>query len=208
MGHVRIGIRSRNFNPWSAFMQLTRLLVPTFVQTLKNLSTWLDKAAQQQEKDANPDALMTLRLAPDMYPLAAQVRFVCFQAQEPAYRLRGENVPQSLLGVRQEGWKSNEEPGSFADAQARIAGAIAFLSSLAPDALDTGTDAQIALDLPNGIVFDMTGEQYARDWSLPQFYFHAVTAYAILRHHGVPLGKPDYVAHIFAYIRPGTLPQG
>src|ERR1700742_4813259 len=121
-------------------MQLTRLLVPTFLQTLKNLSTWLDKAAaHQQEKDANPDALVTLRLAPDMYPLAAQVRFVCFQAQEPAYRLRGEAVPPTLRSVREEGWKSNEQSGSFADAQARIAEAIAFLSGLAPDALDAGT---------------------------------------------------------------------
>ncbi|BBU32944.1 hypothetical protein BTHE68_66780 (plasmid) [Burkholderia sp. THE68] len=190
-------------------MQLTRLLVPTFVQTLKSLSTWLDKAAaHQKEQGVQPDALMTLRLAPDMYPLAAQVRFVCFQAQEPVYRLRGEDVPQTLRNVREEGWKSNEQPGSFDDARARIAEAIAFLSGLAPDALDAGSELKIALDLPNGIIFDMTGEQYARDWALPQFYFHAVTAYAILRNHGVPLGKPDYISHMFAYIRPGTLPQG
>jgi uncharacterized protein len=189
-------------------MQLTRLLVPTFVQTLTSLSTWLDKAAaHQKEKGANPDALMTLRLAPDMFPLAAQVRFVCFQAQEPVYSLRAEDVPQMLRNVREEGLNAGEESGAFAAAQSRIAEAIALLSGLAPDALDAGTGSQIALELPNGIVFDMTGEQYARDWSLPQFYFHAVTAYAILRNHGVPLGKPDYVSHMFAYIRPGTLPH-
>ena len=186
-------------------MQLTRLLVPTFVQTLQNLSTWLDKAAAQNEAD--PDALMTLRLAPDMFPLAAQVRFACFQAQEPVYRLRGMDVPKALLAVRAEGGKSNEQPGSFADAKTRLAEAIAFLSALEADALDAGADASIALDLPNGIVFDLTGEQYARDWSLPQFYFHTVTAYGILRNHGVPLGKPDYVSHMFAYLRPGTMPQ-
>ncbi|BAN27141.1 DUF1993 domain-containing protein [Caballeronia insecticola] len=190
-------------------MQLTRLLVPAFMQTLKSVSTWLDKAAtREQEQGADADALLCLRLAPDMFPLAAQVRFVCFQAQEPLYRLRGEAVPQALLDVRQEGWKSNEAPGTFAQAQARIADAIVLLQGLAPDALDAGAELQIALELPNGIVFDMTGEQYARDWALPQFYFHAVTAYAILRHHGVPLGKPEYVSHMFAYIRPGTLPQG
>ncbi|SAK62012.1 PF09351 domain protein [Caballeronia glebae] len=190
-------------------MQLTPLLVPTFVQTLKSLSAWLDKAAAYQNgKGANADALMTLRLAPDMFALAAQVRFVCFQAQEPVYRLRAEELPQTLRRVREEGAHSNEAPGSFADAQACIGAAIALLSGLAPDALDAGSGAPIALDLPNGIVFDMTGEQYARDWCLPQFYFHAVTAYAILRNHGVPLGKPDYVSHMFAYIRPGTLPQG
>jgi uncharacterized protein len=193
-------------------MQLTRLLVPTFVQTLKSLSAWLDKAAGP-DKDggaqaaAGLDMLMTLRLAPDMFPLAAQVRFACFQAQEPVYRLRGEEVPQALRHVRDEGVKSNEAPGSFADAQARIREAVSFLSLLEPDALDTAAMSPVALDLPNGVIFDMTGEEYARDWSLPQFYFHIVTAYSILRTHGVALGKPDYVAHMFPYIRPGTLPQ-
>ncbi|SAK43667.1 PF09351 domain protein [Caballeronia hypogeia] len=190
-------------------MQLTRLLVPTFLQTLKSLSAWLDKAAAlEKEQGADADALMTLRLAPDMFPLAAQVRFACFQALEPVYRLRGEALPQSLLGIRTEGAKSNEAPGTFADAQARIAEASAFLSALTPDALDACSASPIALDLPNGIVFDLTGEQYARDWCLPQLYFHAVTAYAILRHHGVALGKADYVSHMFPYIRPGTMPQG
>jgi hypothetical protein len=150
---------------------------------------------------------MKLRLAPDMFPLAAQVRFACFQAQEPVCRLRGEEVPHDLLRVREEGVMSNETPGSFDDAQARIAEAVSFLSALAPDALDAAANRPITLDLPNGVIFDMTGEEYARDWSLPQFYFHAVTAYSILRNHGVPLGKPDYVSHMFPYIRPGTLPQ-
>ncbi|MDR5881179.1 DUF1993 domain-containing protein [Caballeronia sp. LZ032] len=193
-------------------MQLTRLLVPTFVQTLKNLSAWLDKAAgpdkdKSGEAAAGLDMLITLRLAPDMFPLAAQVRFACFQAQEPVYRLRGEDVPQALRQVREEGVKSNEAPGTFADAKARIQEAVSFLSLLTPDALDDAANRPIALDLPNGVIFDMTGEEYARDWSLPQFYFHAVTAYSILRSHGVVLGKPDYVAHMFPYIRPGTLPQ-
>ena len=53
----------------------------------------------------------------------------------------------------------------------------------------------------------MTGAQYVRDWTLPQFYFHVTTAYAILRNHGVALGKVDYVAHMLGYVRPGTMPQ-
>jgi hypothetical protein len=57
-----------------------------------------------------------------------------------------------------------------------------------------------------GIAFDMTGETYARDWALPQFYFHLMTAYTILRSQGVELGKVDYVQHMFAYLRPGTGP--
>ena len=63
----------------------------------------------------------------------------------------------------------------------------------------------MAIELPDGMTFDMTGEQYARDWALPQFYFHVITAYAILRHQGVDIGKADYVPHMFAYLRPGTM---
>jgi uncharacterized protein len=179
-------------------MQLTRLLVPSFMQMLKGFSNWLDKAAVHE---TNAEALMTLRLAPDMFPLDAQVRFACFQALEPTYRLRGMTVPDDVIAIRKEGLGSNDQAGSFDAAKARLADTIALLSNLDDDALDSGTDKSIALDLPNGIVFDMTGEQYARDWCLPQFYFHLTTAYAILRHHGVKLGKPDYVAHMSAYMR-------
>jgi hypothetical protein len=57
-------------------------------------------------------------------------------------------------------------------------------------------------------VFDMTGFTYVRDWALPQVGFHVDMAYALLRSAGVPLGKPDYVPHMFAYLRPGTMPSG
>ncbi|MGS0894239.1 DUF1993 domain-containing protein [Burkholderia stagnalis] len=189
-------------------MSPTQLLVPTFIQLLRAQSAWLDKAAaHRQAAGGEPDTLLTLRLAADMYPLAAQVRFSCFQAMEPVHRLRGEPLPDTLLALRQAGWQADAQPGSLSDAQAALAGALAFLGELAPDALDGGAASTLSLDLPNGVVFDMTGEQYARDWALPQFYFHAITAYAILRHHGVELGKADYVPHMMAYIRPGTIPQ-
>ena len=57
-----------------------------------------------------------------------------------------------------------------------------------------------------GMVFDMTGETFIRDWALPQITFHQMIAYALLRNAGVPLGKVDYVPHMFAYLRPGTAP--
>ncbi|WP_074802727.1 DUF1993 domain-containing protein [Burkholderia orbicola] len=193
----------------SACVSPTQLLVPTYTQMLRAQSAWLDKAvAHRQAAGDEPDAAMTLRLAPDMYPLAAQVRFSCFQAMEPVYRLRGEPLPAALLALREAGWNADAQPGSPADAQAIIAGTLTFLGELAPDALDGAAARPIALELPNGIAFDMTGEQYARDWALPQFYFHAIAAYAILRHHGVELGKADYVPHMLAYVRPGTIPQG
>lgn len=189
-------------------MSLTEHLVPAFLQMLRALGNWLDKASDHaEERGEAADALLALRLASDMYPLAAQVRFPCFQAQEAIYRLRGEPVPDGLEEVRREGWNAGERPGSLTDARARIAEALSFLERFGPGALDGGADRPIALDLPNGMVFDMTGEQFARDWILPQFYFHLSAAYAILRHHGVELGKADLVPHMFAYLRPGSGPR-
>ncbi|ABN00989.1 conserved hypothetical protein [Burkholderia mallei NCTC 10247] len=191
-----------------SLMSPTALLVPTFTHMLQSLSAWLDKAAAHQRAlGAEPDDVLTKRLAADMFALAAQIRFTAFQAQEPVYRLRGDALPESLLEVRRAGWQADAAPGSLRDAQACLADARALLAGLAPHALDEGAERPIALELPNGAVFDMTGEQYLRDWALPQFYFHAIAAYAILRHHGVALGKPDYVSHMFAYLRPGTMPQ-
>ena len=189
-------------------MSPTDLYLPTARHALAALATWLDKAeAHASERGESPDALPALRLAPDMYPLSAQLRFVAFMAQEPVYRLRGEALPSELLDVRKEGWESNEAPGPLAPARARIAEAEAFLAAADAESLRPGADRAIALDLANGMVFDMEGIVYLRDWALPQLHFHHMTAYAILRHHGVPLGKADYVPHMFPYLRPGTMPQ-
>ncbi len=185
-------------------MSLTNLLVPTYGNMLQALSGWLDKAEQQA---AEPEALLAARLTSDMFPLSSQIRFVCLQAQEATFRLQGEPLPDGLEQLAREGQKAGEHPGSMADAQGRISGALSFLGGLGPDALDAGAQRSITLDLPNGMTFDMTGEEYARDWALPQFYFHLVTAYAILRSHSIELGKADYVQHMFAYLRPGSMPE-
>jgi len=187
-------------------MSLTTLLVPTYTQMLRTLSTLLDKA-QKQFSDAEAEALLSRRLAPDMFPLSSQVRFVCFQAQEATFRLKGEPVPEAVQEIAREGQNAGEQPGSISDAQARISEALSLLDDLGSDALDDGSEQSITLELPGGTIFDMTGEQYARDWALAQFYFHLVTAYAILRNQGIELGKADYVPHMFGYLRPGSIPQ-
>ena len=81
------------------------------------------------------------------------------------------------------------------------------MKAIAADTPEIDPATPIAHALPQGMVFDLTAEQYVRDWALPQFYFHVMTAYAILRAQGVELGKADYVAHMFAYLRPGTAPS-
>ena len=187
-------------------MSLTNLLVPTYKQMLKTLSGWLDKA-QAQMPQGRAEALLSARLAPDMFPLSTQIRFSCVQAQEGIFRLKGEDFPNSIETLLDEGRNAGEHPGSIADAQARIDETVALLDSFAPGALDADPERPIAHALPTGMVFDLTAEQYARDWTLPQFYFHLMIAYAILRSEGVDLGKADYVTHMFAYLRPGTMPS-
>lgn len=184
-------------------MSLTSLLVPTTLQMLQALAMWLGKAAARSE---DAEGILSARLAPDMFPLSSQVRFACLQAYEAAFRLRNEAFPQIVNDLAEEGRNADDRPGKIADAQARIAETRSFLAGLAPDALDAGAGLAIALELPNGMIFDMTGDQYARDWALPQFNFHLITAYAILRSQGVNLGKADYIQHALAYLRPGTMP--
>lgn len=184
-------------------LSFTKLLVPTYTQMLKALSAWLDKAEAQMPGAAS-EALLAARLAPDMFPLSTQVRFACVQALEATHRLRGAAFPAAVQELLDEGRKAGEEPGSLSGARARIAETVAFLESLAPDALDVPSAAPIAHDLPNGMIFDLTAEQYARDWALGQFYFHIMTAYAILRSEGVELGKADFIPHMLPHLRSGA----
>lgn len=188
-------------------MTLTRLLVPTYTQMLKTLSGWMKKA-QEQMSEADAQALLTKGLAPDMFPLSTQIRFACVQAQEAIFRLKGEAFPVSIDELLEEGRNAGERQGSISDAQARINETVLLLDNLTSDALDLDSNEPITHELPNGMVFDMTAEQYARDWTLAQFYFHLMTAYSILRSEGVELGKADYVPHMFAYLRPETMPKG
>ncbi|MEL7737643.1 DUF1993 domain-containing protein [Citromicrobium bathyomarinum] len=186
-------------------MTPTELLTPTYIQMLGALSQWLDKAsAQLGASDA--EALLSARLAPDMFPLATQLRFACVQAIEGMHRLRDEPFPPVIDELLDEGRNAGEAPGSLADAEARLQQTIAMVRSLAEGAEQTDADRMIAHALPTGMIFDLTVDQYARDWALAQFYFHLMAAYAILRSKGVDLGKADYVAHMFGYLRPGTMP--
>jgi hypothetical protein len=182
------------------------MLVPTYTQMLQALSAWLAKAETQMPA-SQAEALLSARLAPDMFPLSTQVRFACVQAQEGMLRFKGDPFPASLDVLLDEGRNAAAHPGSIAEAQARIGETISLVETLSAEELDGDPERPIAHALPTGMIFDLTAEQYVRDWTIPQFYFHVMAAYALLRKEGVELGKADYVSHMFAYLRPGTMPS-
>lgn len=172
--------------------------VPAYINGLRALSGQLDKALTWGEANGVGELqFVASRLAPDMFPLAAQVRSTCTQAVQAPTRLGATGAPALA-----------EDATDFAGMQAQIAETLVWLDALDPAAIESNSDAPVGFDLPNGLAFDMTAETYVGGWALPQFYFHAVAAYAILRHMGVPLGKADYVGYMLQYLRPGTAPGG
>src|SRR3546814_11406643 len=90
--------------------------------------------------------------------------------------------------------------------QEQIAATLAILEAVDRTALGDDGDRPVSFGLPNGMIFDMSAFDYVRDWAAPQFAFHHVAAYAVLRHMGVPLGKADYVGYMMRYLRPRTAP--
>jgi uncharacterized protein len=185
---------------------LPDVLVPTYLHMLKSLAAWLGKA-EAQRPNGGADELLLARLAPDMFPLSTQIRFACVQAQEGVFRLQGLAFPPSLEVLLNEGRNAAERPGTIADAQVRIRETVAVVEAVDTKSLDIDPATPIVHALPAGMIFDLTAEQYVRDWALPQFYFHVMVAYAILRAEGIALGKADFVAHMFPYLRPGTMPS-
>lgn len=183
-------------------MNLTDLLVPTYRNMLQTLKGLLEKAEAQLGPD-KAESLLSARLAADMFPLATQIRFAIVQAYDGPRRLRGGEHPPEVEDVLNEGRNAGDHPGTLAEARARLDQALAHLDTLGANALDLVPEDQLmVLDLPMGMTFDLTRTQFARDWALGQFYFHVMTAYAILRKEGVEIGKPDYVPHMFAFLRP------
>ena len=154
---------------------------PVFVAMLKNMRAWLDKAAA--EKD--PATLVEARLIEDMKPLTAQFQFASDSAKNAIARLIGETAPSMP-----------DTEASLAELQERCDKTIAYIESVDPAAFAGSEDREVVMKFPNGMGYRFTGADYLRRFALPNFYFHATTAYAILRAQGVSLGKPDYLQHL------------
>jgi uncharacterized protein len=156
--------------------------IPHFVRMLGNLSAILDKAKIHAEtKNIGESVLINARLAPDMYPLSQQIQIATYMTRACAARLAGLEVPS---------YENNET--TFSDFKARVAETIAYLQVIDSEQIDNSYDQPITIKLGDREVV-YTGQVYLLDVIIPHFYFHVTTAYAILRHHGVELGKKDYI---------------
>jgi len=156
--------------------------VPVLIHYMKALVGILEKAeAHCEAKKIDPSALLNFRLFPDMYPLIRQVTLVSDFAKGAGARLAGIAVPSYA-----------DEEKSFADLKARLAKTIDFLGTLKPEQLSDAATRQVVLKV-GGEEMTFSGAAYFSYFALPNFYFHATTAYDILRHNGVELGKRDFM---------------
>jgi len=155
--------------------------VPIFVNGLTNMRGWLDKAAQEKSETE----LMEARLAPDMRPLPAQYQMASDSAKNALARLTGTEAPAMP-----------DTETSFAELKDRCDRTIAYLQSFDPAALDGSDEREVVIRFPNGMGYRFSGDRYLAGFALPNFLFHATTAYAILRNSGVSLGKPDFLQHL------------
>jgi hypothetical protein len=159
--------------------------VPVFVKTLGNLAAILDKgAAFAAARKVDPSVLLAYRLAPDMLNLTRQVQIAADHAKRAAARLAGIEPPV---------YEDNE--ASIAELKARIDKTIAFINTLKPGQIDGSEARDITLKI-GGSNQILSGQAYLLHNALPNFFFHVTTAYAILRHCGVEVGKRDFIGPI------------
>ena len=165
-------------------MSYARFALTSFDQVLGTLAHLIGKG-----EESGKSGLLDARLADDMFPLATQVRIATFQVHNTLNRLAGtDSAPDET------------DPATFAEAKASVEKARAAVASTDPAAF-VGSDSAVEFDLPNGMEFALTAEEYVRDWSLPQLYFHVTAFYAILRAQGVALGKADFVPYMMRHLK-------
>jgi uncharacterized protein len=154
----------------------------TFIRMLENLDKILSKAeADTAARKIDPAVFINGRLAPDMLPLKVQIGIMTDQAKGGASRLAGQEPPK---------WADDEV--TFADLHARLAKTIAHIKTFKPAQYDGAETRAIELKFPNATL-NFTGKDYFLGFLIPNFYFHYTTAYAILRHNGVQIGKTDFL---------------
>lgn len=156
--------------------------VPVFSRMLKNLLAVFEKAeAFAAEQNIDLQTFVETRLAPDMIPLSGQVQIATDGAKGVSPRLAQKPLPS---------WADDEV--TFADLKARLQKGIDYLATFKPEEFVGSDDRTVTIKI-GGQDTELTGETYLLNRGLPNFYFHVTTAYDILRHKGVPIGKKDYL---------------
>ncbi len=158
------------------------LTVPVFSKMLPAFRGVLAKAdADCAARKIDPQVYLRYRLAPDMFDFTRQVQIVTDQVKGGLARLAGVEVPS---------WADNET--SFAELDARLAKTLAYAKTFEPGQFEGAETRSVELSFP-GVTFTFIGQDYLLNFVLPNFYFHMTTAYAILRHNGVQIGKADFL---------------
>ena len=166
-------------------LSMHQAAAPVFGQVLGALSKVLDKAqAHAAAKKIDPAVLIGSRLAPDMFPLGKQVQLVCDFAKGAMARLAGMEVPS---------WPDTEK--SFDELKQRIQKTLDYVESFKPAQIDGSEEREVKLSIA-GAPVTVKGQPYLLRFVLPNLFFHATTAYAILRHNGVELGKRDFIGQV------------
>jgi uncharacterized protein len=164
---------------------LYEVSVPIFIKMLGNLSSILDKgAAFAAAKKIDPTVLLGYRLAPDMFSLTSQVQNAADHAKRACARLAGVEAPVY-----------EDKEASFADLKGRIDKTVTFINTLKPAQFE-GADTREIKMKSGGVDRTFTGQAYLLHNALPNFFFHTTTAYAILRHCGVEIGKRDFIGQL------------
>ena len=159
----------------------TAEIIAQFGKMLGNLDRWLEKAAAfAQQKKLEPDVLVQSRLAPDQYELARQVQSACDAAKYAAAYLSGQPAPSHP-----------DTEKTIAELRGRIQTCRRWLESVKPSEYAAAADRRVSPPWLQGKWF--RGAEYLAQLAVPNFYFHVTTAYAILRHNGVDLGKMDFI---------------
>ena len=165
-------------------MSLYDITVPTFIKTLQNLDGILDKAAKNAEaRKFETAVLMNARLAPDMLNFVRQIQIACDTAKFCASRLTGKDAPVN-----------DDKEATLDECKTRIATTLSYLKDFSAKDFVGTEDKKITTPRWEGKW--LTGTEYATQHALPNLFFHVTTAYAILRHNGVDIGKKDYLGEM------------
>jgi hypothetical protein len=158
--------------------------VPVFTRQLNGLLNWLDKAeAHAKARKFDTAVYLQARFAPDMLPFVSQIRIASDTCKGAVARLAGVEIP-----------KFEDNEATLDELRQRIRKTLDYIASVPAEAFDGSEQREITIPRRAGDPLVFKGEFFLKHWALPNFFFHVTTAYALLRHNGVELGKSDFLA--------------